>query len=79
MESRYLEIYGKNVHVVQDLISEAMEQGIVRKMDPAALADTLGDMLVGLAYMGGVRGRRESLTKNWNIIEQIIQGGILAP
>ena len=78
LEEKYLQVYGENIHIIQGLLDQCIELGFVKKADSRALADTTGDMLIGLVYMWGARRDRCSLTDRWPIVEGILLGGILA-
>lgn len=78
IQKRYLQIYGENVHVIQDLLEQCIQQGLVRKTNSRKLADVLSDMMVGLVYMWGARGEKTSLSSKWDDVEEILMKGILS-
>ena len=78
MERRYLELYGENIHIIQNLLEKCVGHGFLRKMDTRGLADVVGDMLVGLIYMWGVRKEKTPLSQKWPFVEAILLEGILA-
>jgi AcrR family transcriptional regulator len=77
IQSEYLRAYSENIEVFEDLMGHCMAQGIVKHMEPRALLDTIGDMLVGLVYMWGVRREKEPLAQKWSLVEETIFRGIL--
>lgn len=78
IQMRYLEIYEENIHLVQNLLDEGIEQGFLRRLDTRRLADSIGDMMVGLVYMWGARKEKTPLSKKWDFVEEVIMRGILA-
>jgi len=78
IHSKYLKIYSEHIPVIEKLVESSMKQRIIRRMDPRRLIDAIGDMLVGLIYMWGVRQEKESLASKWPLVEEIVFKGILA-
>jgi AcrR family transcriptional regulator len=76
--SKYLKAYGENIQIFQTLVEACMAQGIIKRMDSRKLLDALGDMLVGLVYMWGVRQEKGRLAEKWTLVEQTVFDGILA-
>ncbi|RJP17734.1 MAG: TetR/AcrR family transcriptional regulator [Candidatus Abyssobacteria bacterium SURF_5] len=77
IHSKYLRLYSDHIHVFEDLVESCMRQGVIRRMDPRKLLDIVGDMLVGLVYMWGVRREKEPLVQKWSLVEETIFKGIL--
>lgn len=77
LRDKYFQTYADNVHIIQGLIDRCIGDGILKKMDSRMLADTAGDMLIGLVYMWGARRERRSLAEQWPFVEEIILEGIL--
>lgn len=77
IHSKYLRMYSDHIHIFEDLVESCMRQGVIRRMDPRELLDTIGDMLVGLVYMWGVRREAEPLVQKWSLVEETIFRGIL--
>lgn len=77
IHSKYLRMYSDHIHIFEDLVESCMRQGVIRRMDPRKLLDTIGDMLVGLVYMWGVRREAEPLVQKWSLVEDTIFRGIL--
>ncbi len=78
LELSYLELYEANIHIIRNLLDECVSRGFARdNMDTRELADTVGDMLVGLVYMWGVRRDTEPLSRKWPMVEAIILNGVL--
>ena len=79
MQLRYLELYEANIHLIRNLLDECVDSGLVRDVaDTRELADTVGDMLIGLVYIWGVRRDKEPLSRKWPLTESIVLRGILA-
>jgi AcrR family transcriptional regulator len=79
LELKYLEMYEANSHIIRNLLDECVGRGFAKaSMDTRALADIIGDMLVGLVYMWGVRRDKEPLSRKWPMVEAIILKGVLA-
>jgi AcrR family transcriptional regulator len=78
MQIRYLELYEENIHIIQDLLDQCIRLGHIRKADTRKLADIIGDMLVGIVYMWGVRKKKTPLSQKWPFVEKILLEGILA-
>jgi AcrR family transcriptional regulator len=78
MQEKYLEVYRENIHIIQGLLDQCIELGLLKKVDSRMLADALGDMLIGLVYMWGARRDECSLADRWPLVEGILLEGILA-
>jgi AcrR family transcriptional regulator len=78
MKRKYLELYEVNIHIVQSLYEKCVLEGLLKNMDTRRLADVVGDMLVGLIYMWGVRKEKTPLSQKWPFVESILLEGILA-
>lgn len=77
MRLQYFQMYEEKVHIFQDLIRQCIEQGIMKNVEPRELADTVGDMLIGLVYMWGARREKRPLAQRWPLVKQIILEGIM--
>ena len=79
MELKYLEMYEANIHIIRNLLDECVTRGFSKaSMDTRELADAIGDMLVGLVYMWGVRRDNKPLSRKWPLVESILLNGVLA-
>ncbi len=78
VHSKYLRMYSDHIHIFEDLVESCMRQGVIRRMDARKLLDAIGDMLVGLVYMWGVRREAEPLVQKWSLVEETIFRGILS-
>jgi AcrR family transcriptional regulator len=78
MERRYLQLYEENIHIIQNLLEKCIDLGSVRKVNTRELADTVGDMLVGLVYMWGVRRENTPISQKWPLVETVLLNGIIA-
>ena len=78
MQMRYLELYEENIHIIQGLLDQCIKLGHIRKADTRKLADIVGDMLVGIVYMWGVRRKKTPISQEWPPVRAIFLEGILA-
>ena len=78
IHAKYLELYEENIQLFQSMIEDCISHGVIKKMDSRKLADTVGDMMVGIIYMWGVRHEKSPLVRKWPLLEQIVFEGVLA-